>query len=352
MIKKSQLIASFNGITDIILIMDTDYNIVFVNDAFCEFYNIESSKDLIGRKCYRTCYNKSKPCSDCPAKETLESGRVTTIEKELNGEILKYWTYPVYDVNNTIKNIVSCSRIITDQKRMEWELIRSKKLKWTGQLAAWTAHEINSPLCSILGFSELMKESISETDPSCELLSEIIKSALQGKKIVHWLLEYSRQSVNCGTYYNISAVLKKAVDFIKYQQRLKEVSINLKIEKGLPKVKIDMQKTVQAVLNIILNGIEASTKGGKILISAQRYGEGYISVTFSDDGNGIPQENISHIFDPFFTTKEFAKGTGLGLSIAQSIIEQQNGEIKVKSESGKGSTFEVLFPVEGRNVDV
>ncbi len=108
-----------------------------------------------------------------------------------------------------------------------------------------------------------------------------------------------------------------------------------------------MQKTVQAFLNIILNGIDALTEEGKILISAQQHGENYISVTFRDNGGGIPQKNISHIFNPLSTTKKIAKGTRPGLSIAQNIIEQQNGEIRVESELGKGLTFEILFPVKG-----
>jgi len=346
LIKKSQLIASFNGITDLILIIDLDYNIVFANSAFCDFYGIKDSREIIGRKCYSTCHEMLERCDFCPARKTMKSGEIVTIEKTLRGEILKYWTYPVYSGNNVIENIVSYSRIITVQKKMEWELVRSEKLKGIGQLAAGAAHEINNPLCSILGFSELIQESISKTDKSYKFLNDIIESTLQAKRIVDGLLEYSRQTISRTRYFSISEIITKTIDLTKYQQRIKNISVKLKKGNNLPKVKIDMQKTVQAFLNIILNGIDASGVGGTIFISAQWHGKDYVSVKFQDCGCGIPQENISNIFDPFFTTKDVGKGTGLGLSIAQSIIEQQNGKIRVESELGKGSTFEVLFPVK------
>ena len=352
MIQKSQLIASFNGITDLIIILDTDYNIIFANKAFCKFYNIENSEKIIGQKCYEIIHNESGRCNKCPTQKMLESGSVITVEKKLRGEILKYWVYPVYNGKNTIDTIVSCSRIITDQKRVERELIHSEKLKGIGQLAAGAAHEINNPLCSILGYSELVLESISRTDPLYKLLSDIIESVRQAKKIIDGLLEYSRQSVTHTDYYDVDDVVNKAITLIKYKQRVKKISINFRNGNSLPKVKLNMQKTVQMFLNIISNAIDASPEKGTILISTQRYGENYISATVRDYGCGIPKENISHIFNPFFTTKEIGKGTGLGLSIAHSIVEQQNGKIRVESESGKGSTFEILFPVEDKNMRV
>ncbi len=347
MIQKSELLAAFNGITDLIVISDADFTIDFANNAFCDFFDIENPEEIIGRKCYEIIHNESERCNKCPTQKTLESGNVKTIEKELRGEILKYWIYPVFDNKKSIKNIVSYARVITEQKRIEQELIRAEKLKGVSKLAAGAAHEINNPLCSILGYSGLILESISKTDTVYEFVQDIIESVEQAKKITTGLLEYSKQYVNSPVYCSIDDVVNKAITLVKYQTKDRQISINFKDEKDLPKVQIDMLKTVHAFLNIILNGIEASPKRGSIAISAQRNGEDYISVTFHDKGCGIPQENISLIFNPFFTTKEAGKGTGLGLSIAHSIIEQQNGKIIVESELGKGSTFEVLFPVNG-----
>ena len=88
MIQKSQLIASFNGITDLILILNTDYAIVFTNKAFCDFYNIENSREIIGCKCYEIIHNDINPCHECPCQKTLETGSVVTVEKKIRGEII------------------------------------------------------------------------------------------------------------------------------------------------------------------------------------------------------------------------------------------------------------------------
>lgn len=344
MIKPEQLIASFNGITDLILIIDPDLNIIFANDACCKFYGVGDPGEIIGRKCYTTCHELLERCEICPATQTLESGETVTVEKELRGEILKYWTYPVYDENNVVESIVSYARIITGQKRMEQELIRSEKLKGIGQLAAGVAHEINNPLCSIIGYSQLIQESFPKSHPDNEFLTDILESAVQAKKIVDGLLEYSHQSVCSTKCCDIEDVINKAITLVKYQLSIKKVSVSCTIADGLPRVKIDSPKTVQAFLNILLNGIEASPERGTIDIDARHNGDGYVRVKLSDKGCGISGEDISNIFNPFFTTKEVGKGTGLGLSIAQSIIEQQNGKIGVESEPGKGSCFEILLP--------
>ena len=104
MIQKSELLAAFNGITDLIVILDADFTIDFANKAFCDFFDIETLEEIIGRKCYEIIHNESERCNECPTQKTLESGNVKTIEKELRGEILKYWTYPVYDNKKSIKN--------------------------------------------------------------------------------------------------------------------------------------------------------------------------------------------------------------------------------------------------------
>ena len=350
MINKSQLIASFNGITDIIEVLDDDFNIVFANKAFCEFYDIEKPEDVIGLKCHGIIHDFSEPCLEnlCPTAKSLKSGTVETVEKEIRGEVMKYWTYPVYNGNKKIENIVSYSRIITEQKRIEQELANSEKLRSIGQLAAGVAHELNNPLCAILGFSGLLKESLEETDSRYELVKDIIDAVTQSKKLVAGLLDYSRQSVINIDYFSIQDIIDHSITLSKYKLRQNKITVDTKFQKDLPNVNIDLQKTVHAILNIIMNAIDVTQENGTIEIDAHLYSDDYVSMTIQDNGCGIPPENLSQIFNPFFTTKEVGKGTGLGLSIAQSIIEQQNGKIMVESELGKGSTFEILFPAENQ----
>ena len=345
MIQKAELLAAFNGITDLIVILDPDYTICFANNAFCDFFEIDDPEKVVGMKCHEIIHDVSERCEMCPIHETLDSGNVKTIEKKIRGENLKYWTYPVFDDDKKIKNIVSYARIITEQQKMEQELIQTEKFKWIGRLAAGIAHEINNPLCSILVNAEMILETMLKTDSKYDIVQDIATSVKHAKKITSGFLDYSRQQVYTPVSCGINEIVNKAITLVKFYQKEKRTSIDFTCEKDLPNIKADMLKTIQAFLNIISNGIDASPVEGTITISAQRHGDDAVSVTFRDEGCGITQEIIPQIFDPFFTTKDFGKGTGLGLSIALGIIEQQNGAISVDSEVGKGSSFEVVFPV-------
>ncbi|MFC1562690.1 nitrogen regulation protein NR(II) [candidate division KSB1 bacterium] len=337
--------AAYDGITDIIMIMDKDLRIIFGNKALKDFFSVDDN-EIAGKKCHEALHQKEDYCADCPAVRTKKTKQVTITEKLINGEILKYWTYPVFNGGNELESIVSYGRNITNQKRIEQQLIQSEKLTGIGRLAAGVAHELNNPLSSILGFSGLMLESVDEDNPLYEFLTDIIESANQSKKIVTGLLEYSRQSVSITDSHNIIKVIDKVVSLVKHTLKLKEINVIVDNEEDLPKVKVDMQKTIQAFLNIITNAIDVMADGGTLFIKTEKESDKHISVSFRDTGIGIPEENLNKIFDPFFTTKEVGMGTGLGLSICLGIIEHQNGKIDVESEPGKGTTFKISLPID------
>jgi len=342
---KTYLKAAFDGITDLIFIMDKNFKITFANKALMEFFSIDNN-EVIGKRCYEILHHKGDICEGCPGEKTKKSKDITITEKSINGEILKYWTYPVFNGEKELVSVVSYGRNITNQKRIEQQLIQSEKLSGIGRLAAGVAHELNNPLASILGFSELMLESIDKDSPLHEFLIDIIESANQSKKIVTGLLEYARQSVSITDSHNIIKVINRTVSLVKHTLKVKGINIKVDNEEELPKVKVDMQKIIQAFLNIITNAIDAMPDGGELFIETKKESDKYISVSFRDTGNGIPEENLNKIFDPFFTTKEAGIGTGLGLSICLGIIERQNGKIDVKSELGNGTTFKISLPIE------
>lgn len=337
--------AAFDGITDLILVMDKDLTILFGNKAVKDFFIVDDY-EIIGKKCYEVLHKHEDYCEDCPAIKTKESNKITIIEKYIKGEILKYWTYPIFNDKNELVNIVSYGRNITNQKQIEYRLIQSEKLTGIGRLAAGVAHELNNPLTSILGFAELISESFNRDSSLNEYLTEIIESAKQGKKIVMDLLEYARQSVSKFDSYNIGEVINKTISLVSHTLKIKKIKVVTDSEDNLPNVVIDIQKTMQVFLNIITNAIDACPNGGELFIKTKKESKGYVLISFHDTGVGIRQEDLNKIFDPFFTTKSIGKGTGLGLSICLGIIEQQRGKIKVESDSGKGTTVKISLPVE------
>lgn len=345
MVSYVQLVAAFNGITDLIAITDNKVKVIFLNQALTDFYNIENPEEIIGSKCRACFHNGEKVCDDCPAKQALTTGKIVTVEKVIKGEVLKYWAYPVLNDRTKIENVVCCARIITDHKKLEKELIQSEKLKGIGQLAAGVAHELNTPLCAILGFSELMKESIEKNNPLHEFLDDIIDSAKESRDIVTGLLEYARHSISTVDFHDVESVVDRTISLVKPSLTLKEINVIRERTENLPEIRINIHKTVQVFMNIMSNAVDAMSQGGKLKITTQQEDGDYISISFSDDGCGISEQDMNQIFDPFFTTKDEGMGTGLGLSVVREIIEQQNGTIDVVSEVGKGTTFRISFPV-------
>ncbi len=344
MLSYDQIAAALDGIADHILILDCNFKTVLVNRKLIEFFEIEDPENLINSSCFQGIYHVDKICDDCPAKMTLETGEGVTVEKIVNNEILRYWTYPIYNDKNNIEVIVSCSRIITDQKKSEQELLRFDKLIGIGQLAAGLIHELNNPLCSIIGFAQLLKESNRYDDAGLELVGDIIDCAQQSKATVSGLLEYARSAPTESDFHCVVSIIEKALSMLMFSIKYNNIKVKREYQSGIPMVYVDYQDTLQTFLNIMTNAIDAMPDEGELLIKARKLDEMRMVVSVTDNGCGIAEENISNIFNPFFTTKKVGKGTGLGLSNVYSIMKK-NGTIDVESEVGRGTTFTLTFPI-------
>ena len=231
-------------------------------------------------------------------------------------------------------------------KTTQAQLIQSEKLSGIGEFIAGVAHELNNPLTSVMGFSELLQNA--EIKPEYKRHLEIIhKSALRCQKIVQALLGFARRSTLERKAVCLNGLVDAAVEFLQYQLRTSNVEVILKLDPDLPQAMVDPHQIQQVFVNLVNNArqaIEAHQPKGWIKISTTRHGE-TVRVTFQDNGPGIPEANLSKIFDPFFTTKEVGKGTGLGLSLCYGIIKDHGGSVTPRSRPGEGATFIIELPV-------
>jgi two-component system NtrC family sensor kinase len=231
-------------------------------------------------------------------------------------------------------------------KAAQTKLIQTEKLSAMGELISGVAHEINNPLTGIMGYSQLLLESIS--DPAFrERIERINHEALRCKRIVQNLLGFSRTHRPQKQETDMNKVIRSVIELREYQIRSDGIELVMLFDGLPPRVMGDFHQLQQVILNILNNAHQAivsSGTGRKIETRASvDMRAGRVCVTVSDDGPGIPEENLPRIFDPFFTTKEH--GTGLGLAISYGIVEQHGGTISVESCVGKGSTFTVQLPV-------
>lgn len=232
-------------------------------------------------------------------------------------------------------------------KITQGQIIHSEKLAAIGKLTSGVAHEINTPLTAIAGYSEAIlrriKEGRNKIDPEYleKYLKIINEQTFQCKKIIEMLLSFSRPREIKFDYYEINKILLESINLAKQEVEVKNAKI-IYNEKITEKIYIDGEQIKQVFLNIILNAIDAIKVGGEIKIELKENLD-KLEISFTDNGEGIEEKNLEKIFDPFWTTKG-DKGTGLGLSISQEIIKGHAGEIKVKSKKEEGSIFTVILP--------
>jgi len=175
-------------------------------------------------------------------------------------------------------------------------------------------------------------------------LKTISDEAIRCRKIVSSLLDFARQSRPVIDEHNINDIVQDSVVLIKKQAAFKDVTLESKLEDGIPLIRVDKSHIQQSLVNLGLNAIDATESGGKVIFETRTGKMGsYVEVVVSDNGKGIPQEHLDHIFDPFFTTKE--DGTGLGMSITLGLIKQHKGTVQVESSTERGTTFTVRLPV-------
>jgi signal transduction histidine kinase len=225
------------------------------------------------------------------------------------------------------------------------QLIQKEKLASVGQLAAGVAHEINSPLSSILLYADILCQEIpAQNAQQCQDLQLIMKEAMRCRTIVHDLLSFSRQNEVLAQPTDLNALLGEIVQEIGIQKRFQGVEIRMDLDSGLPIIEADPFQLRQVFCNLMNNGADAMPGGGTLTLRTRRGPwSGHITAEVQDTGEGIAEDNMNKLFTPFFTTKPLGKGTGLGLAIIYGIIKVHQGQIGVQSQVGQGTTFTVTL---------
>jgi two-component system, NtrC family, sensor kinase len=234
-------------------------------------------------------------------------------------------------------------------QQVQDQLVHAGKMAALGELSAGVAHEINNPLTGVLTFSSLILKKIDANHPWRKDLETIVQQTSRCRDIVKGLLDFARQRKPDKKLWNINTLIDNTLSLLEKQAPFHNIEIKKDFKADMPPLFIDGDQIEQVFMNILLNAADAmAEKGGKLTIRTDLK-DGMAEVSFADTGVGITREHISKLFDPFFTTKQTGRGTGLGLAISYGIVQSHNGDIKVESELGKGSTFYVKLPITNEN---
>lgn len=223
------------------------------------------------------------------------------------------------------------------------ELVRQEKLAVLGQLAGGVGHELRNPLGAIKNAAYFLNMVLEEPEPEVKETLEILEREVStSERIISNLLDFARPKPPTRRKVDVNDVVQGALSRVAVPENIEVVT---QMEETLPQILADPDQLGQVFGNIILNAIQAMPEGGQLLVKSEVPSPEQLSVSFTDTGTGIPEENLSKIFEPLFTTK--AKGIGLGLAISKTLVEDHEGTIEVESTVGTGSTFTVKLPIGG-----
>ncbi len=353
-----------NSIDDILLNIDPDGVILFVNQAILKITG-HDPRDVIGcsllefihrddiNSCLSSCNRvaDNDPCDNRILLERICAGNeLRMLKKDGSAIWVELRCNRINDAGGSIIGFRGLAHDITRRKRTEEEMLRESKIESLGILAAGIAHDFNNILTAIMGNISLAKISLKNDDPNFTILTDAENASAMAKNLTQQLMAFSKGGSPVRKNTSIRDLL---VDTAYFVLRGSQIRVEFNIDDSLWDAVIDRGQIGQVVNNIILNARQSMPDGGVIQVTAENAvidenadlplrGGRYTRITISDEGQGIPDDILPRIFDPYFTTKE--SGSGLGLAITYSIIKKHEGSISVESKKGEGTTFSIFLP--------
>ncbi|MDI6853906.1 MAG: DUF3365 domain-containing protein [Deltaproteobacteria bacterium] len=345
---KELLQTVFDGITDMLVLLDRNLCIKMVNRAYLDYFGLRLD-EVLERPCRLTRPDIPTPLIPGIAADFIATRKPLT--EELNGadgRRLLVHNYPLFDDRGEVTGLVRYAKDITAEKQVEERIQQTEKLAALGQLAAGVAHELNNPLGVILCYVDLLKRELSrakEASDGLKDLATIEKHAHNCQRIVADLLNFARSQETTRQLTALNPTITEVVQMVGHQFR-QHCTIELDLDPTIPDLELDVAKMRQVYLNLLMNARQALKDSGVIRISTRYLQEaGQVQITFWDNGRGIASEIRGKIFDPFFSTKKTGEGTGLGLSVSYGIIQEHGGDIQVDSEPGQWTRFTITLPL-------
>jgi PAS domain S-box-containing protein len=255
-------------------------------------------------------------------------------------------------------------RDITEQKKLEQQLLQSQKMEAVGQLAGGMAHDFNNILTAIVGYASLIQMKLQESDPQRVYAEHILASSERAASLIRSLLAFSRKQIMNPKPADLNEIVRN-VEKLLLRLIGEDIEFTTVLSKEELMVVADSTQIEQVLMNLATNARDAMPRGGRFIIetspvqvgdrfiAAQPYARPgrYAVLSVTDTGSGMDEKIREKIFEPFFTTKEVGKGTGLGLAMVYGIIKQHEGYITVASEAGKGATFTIYLPLRKTHAD-
>ncbi|MGA9544479.1 MAG: PAS domain S-box protein [Candidatus Sulfotelmatobacter sp.] len=341
---RRRLLESF---PDLILVVDLQERYTFVSSRVRDLLGYQP-EDLVGKKISET--EDHSPELAALYRDVSSGIRIFGAaeygarHRDGSWRTMRASASQFFDADGKIGGVIVSVRDITMEKKLEQQIVQSERLAAMGAMIGGVAHELNNPLTSILGVSELLQDS-QTTDAARKQIGILQQQARRAAEIVHNLTYFSRPPAPGKSPVNLGEIVERTLNLHAYSLRKNNITVDFLREPTLPFVQADPHQLMQVFLNLILNAEQAIREArdrGTLRIRLGNNGEA-VWASFHDDGPGIPGDILGSIFDPFYTTKRPGRGTGLGLSICKAVMKEHNGTIEAANAPGGGAVFTVTL---------
>ncbi len=331
----------------VIFRIDQEFGTIWDANVVAERTLGHSRQEIIGKRIWDLIPAEDRARATRLFEETLERGHSRREDLHLvrnDGELVPvFFNGGLIEYRHELFFHIICVDI-SDRKRLESQLIQSEKMAAIGQLAAGIAHEIRNPLGIIMNALYDLAEIVDSDNPEVKEDLRIAKEEMgRVQAIINNLLEFSRESRAETEEVDINDLLRRTLQLMN--RSLQKTNVRVVTELGEIGSCVANQNAMRQIfLNLITNAVQAMPDGGVLTLRTALHPGSRIQVEVEDTGVGIPAEHLNDIFNPFFTTKAPGQGTGLGLSVVHSVVKRYKGEIRVRSQIGRGTAFTIEFP--------
>ncbi|WP_026955245.1 ATP-binding response regulator [Algoriphagus vanfongensis] len=333
---------SFDGI----FLASEEFDLLEVNQSLLDFFGYQEDEveNLPLSSIFADQEDYEYVIQQLREKEVVKDFEVTLKTKDQEVKICLFNCIFIADQADNYCCYQGIIRDLTLWKKAELDMMVAEKLSMTGKLARTIAHEIRNPLTNLNLALDSLKDEVDPENESLNTYTQIIqRSSNRIETLIGDLLSSSKPKELQLELVSVNDILGDVLELVKDRANLKGIKIDQKLAESLPRIFVDREKLSIALVNILINGIEAILHEQGVLGVETKIQDNSIFVVIQDNGAGIEKEDLKKIFDPFYTNK--SNGTGLGLTSTLNILSSHNAGIQVKSKVGKGTTFEIEFPL-------
>ncbi len=349
--ERDKLRTIIDSMAEGLIFVDTEDRISLCNESAGQIWGTDVS-ELLGKFVYecpsaelRSTFEKiikqakQKPGFTADHVLDLRHGRYLVSYSTVHGEDGRYLglVFLSLDISERVA-------LEQEQKRLRDHLFQQEKMVLVGQIAASVAHELNTPLATILLRAQLIEQQADKTSDLSDM-RVLEGEAKRCRRIIDSLLGFSRRSEGITSRTDLNGLIQESLSIVENDLTLKGIKIETNYSRNGTTVCVDSNQIQQVLLNLVTNAADAMTDGGCLQISTRLLSDqSSVEIQVTDNGCGMEESVLNRIFDPFFTTKAQGKGTGLGLAICQRIVEEHEGKINIQSQPGQGTTVWVSLP--------